>query len=132
MEYLDLVELRKKIDSSVTAAVASGVLVAAMTVLAFLVSSFVVDIGVGPWVFVDVLIIGGLTYGTYRRSRVCAVLLFVFYLGSKLLMWVESGQTTGLYMTILFLFWMGQGVWGTYRPHRVPLLDSGSEQSTTE
>ena len=66
------------------------------------------------WNLLDVLLIFGLTFGIARKNRVCAILMFVYFVGSKLLMWQESGSVAGLPMAIIFGYYFFQGILGTF------------------
>jgi preprotein translocase subunit SecF len=75
-------EVLKKIKHAWTA----GLISAALTLLVTLLAVFGVKmLGFDAWEFLDVAFILGLTYGIYRKSRVCAVLMLVYFLISKML-----------------------------------------------
>jgi hypothetical protein len=75
--------------------------------------------GIDAWALVDVAIILGLSYGVYRKSRICAVLLLLFFLVNRIAMWAESGTVSGLPLALVFLWFLGQGVVGTFQHHRL-------------
>ncbi len=66
----------------------------------------------------DVFLIAGLSYGIYRRSRVCAVVMLVYFVSSKILIVSETGQVSGLFVALVFLYFYGQGVVGTFAYHK--------------
>jgi hypothetical protein len=99
----------------------SGVVVGSLT---FLVMAVVVGLGldvggIDAWLLVDVVIIFGLTFGVYRKSRTCAILLFSYYLLSKVIGFIESGRAGGIIITALFLFYFARGIQGTFTYHRL-------------
>lgn len=74
--------------------------------------------GIDAWMLVDVALIFGLTFGIYRKSRTCAVIMLVYYLVSKILIMIETGKPGGLFMSVLFAYFFWQGVSGTFAYHR--------------
>ncbi|WP_019119378.1 hypothetical protein [Brevibacillus massiliensis] len=71
-------------------------------------------------VFLDIALILALAYGVYRKSRVCAVVLFLFFVTSKLTMLLFAG-TTALSVIPSLVIWgyfYLQGVRGTFAYHR--------------
>jgi predicted Zn finger-like uncharacterized protein len=108
---------QKSIRNACIAGTISGVL----TLLVTLISASGVDIpglDFDLWNLFDVLLIFGLTFGIYKKNRVCAVLLFVYFVGSKVLMWKESGSVSGLSMATIFGYFFLQGILGTFAYHR--------------
>jgi serine/threonine-protein kinase len=70
------------------------------------------------WAFIDVVIILGLAYGVYRKSRTCAILMLAFFAFNKIVMWMDAGKPTGLLMALIFFWFYAQGIVGTVRFHR--------------
>lgn len=75
--------------------------------------------GIDAWAFADVALLIGLAFGLARKSRTCAVLLLVYFVGSKLLLWHESGNLKGLPVALLLTFYFGRGVLGAFDYHRL-------------
>jgi hypothetical protein len=75
--------------------------------------------GINAWGFIDIGVILGLSYGVFRKSRTCAVLLFCIYLLSKLIMWSEAGKLNAMGMALVFLWFFGQGIVGTFQYHKL-------------
>jgi hypothetical protein len=61
----------------------------------------------------------GLSYGVYRKSRVCAVLMLAFFLLNKVIMWMNAGTPNGVVMSLVFFWLFGQGVVGTFEYHKL-------------
>jgi hypothetical protein len=74
--------------------------------------------GMNAWGFFDVALLAGLTYGVFRRSRTCAILLFAFFLLNKILMFMQSGSLAGTPLAVLVLLFFGRGIVGTFQFHR--------------
>lgn len=71
------------------------------------------------WLLIFAFILAGLTFGTYKRSRVCATILFSLFLLDKILTLAEgelgiSSATVGL----VFLYYYFMGMLGTFAFHR--------------
>ena len=75
-------------------------------------------LGVDAWALVDVALMAGLSYGVYRKSRTCAILLLALFALNKVLMYMESSAVSGLLLTLLFFYFFIQGVVGTFQYHR--------------
>jgi len=109
------VEVLKKIKNAWIAGLISG---AATLVVTLLAVSGVQLLGFSAWEFFDVALLLGLTYGIYRKSRVCAVLMVVYFLVSKILLFMEFGKSPGIVMSVVFLYFYAQGVAGTFAYHK--------------
>lgn len=98
----------------------AGLITATVTLIVTLLAVFgVVQLfGFDAWEFVDVVLILGFTYGIYRKSRVCAVLMLVYFVASKIMLFMQTGKPNGLVMTLIFLYYYWQGVAGTFAYHR--------------
>jgi hypothetical protein len=69
------------------------------------------------WNWGTVVFILALTFGVYRRSRTCALLLLissVSWIGLMILV----GKTTGIVLLVIFSYYSLQGVIGTFAYHR--------------
>ena len=75
-------------------------------------------LGVDAWALVDVALMAGLSFGVFRKSRTCAILLLALFALNKILMFEQTGTVTGLPLTLVFLYLFIQGVVGTFQFHR--------------
>jgi hypothetical protein len=82
--------------------------------------------GVDAWAFGDLAIVLALTYGVYRKSRVCAILLFGFFVLNKAVMWGTAGNVSGLPLALVFMWFYGQGIVGTFQYHKLQRKDEGA------
>ncbi|TVX95094.1 hypothetical protein [Cohnella terricola] len=85
------------------------------------------------WIFYfDLAIPVGLTLGVYRKSRVCAILLFVCYLYSKIIYLISAGPMSGsdtmslvpIMMSMGYLYMFGQGISGAFAYHKLKKRNS--------
>ena len=109
-------KILKRIRNGWLAGVVSTAITVVFTVISML-GSRILDLD--AYAFIDVAIMLGLSYGVYRKSRVCALLMFAFFTLNKLIMWTNAGTPTGLPLSLVFFFMFGQGVVGTFQYHRV-------------
>lgn len=112
------VEIPRKIASKIRNCWVASLFSMAITFI-FVVMAFT-DSGVDfdAMAFSDVAIMAALTFGVYRGSRVCAVLLFAFFTANKLIMWTTIGTFAGLPLALVFSWFFGQGIMGTFQRHR--------------
>ncbi len=113
--------VRKQIKSAWVAGCVSGVLTLGVTLVAI---SGTAILGLDAWSLFDVPLIFGLSYGIYRRSRACAVLMLLYFIASKITFIVQTGQANGILMAFVFAYFYWQGVVGTYAYRK--LLESAS------
>lgn len=74
-----------------------------------------------------VLISSGLAYGIYRRSRVCAILMLLVFIATKVS--AQGPQTNGTIMMTMFLLFFSSGVAGTFLYHRYQRLNHFSKRN---
>jgi len=74
-------------------------------------------LGLDAWALLDSAIILGLTYGVYRKSRVCALLLCASFIAFKIVMLKATGDVGAIIPALLFLYLLAQGVDGTFQYH---------------
>jgi hypothetical protein len=95
----------KAIRNGGIAAMISAAISSAFGVAGFFTSSSNKDLNyvLDPWLLVDVALIVVLGMFIFRKSRIAAMLMVVYFAGSKLLMWAEIGEPKGLLMSLIFL-----------------------------
>ena len=109
-------DVLQKIRNAWIACLISLAMTLLLTVIAISGSSIA---GYSAWQLLDVALVAGLAFGIYRKSRACAVVMFIYFLISKILVVVETGQASGLVMGVVFLYFYWQGVVGTFAYHRL-------------
>jgi serine/threonine-protein kinase len=115
-------EIPDKVLKKIRAAWIACLVSAAMTVLMIVVAMTTGRSSIGPQGpidLVDVVFVLGMAFGISRKSRVCAVLMLVYFAFSKYLMIRASGQVSGLGLGLVFLYFYVQGVIGTFEHHRL-------------
>jgi len=81
----------------------------------------------GDWTMLfDVGLIAVFAIGIWFKSRVAATLMFIYFLLSKLLQ-LADGQLNGIIVSLVFLFFYGRAMIGTFRYHS--LVKKGAFQT---
>jgi hypothetical protein len=106
----------KKIRQAWIAGAFSTVVTVGLTLLAIAGTSVA---GFDAWNMLDVLLVAGLTYGIYRKSRFAAVAMIVYFVISKILIFAEGGKPSGAIWALLFLYLYVQGALGTFQYHKL-------------
>jgi len=120
---LDVVEPELAVPVNIAKMIKSGWIAGLISMgitLIFVLWSFVGTpiMGIDAWALVDVGLMAGLSYGVYKKSRTCAVLLLAFFVIGKIYMWVEAGSPNGVIMAAIFAWYFFQGASGTFLYHR--------------
>lgn len=109
-------EVLKKIKNAWIAGIVSGCVTLAVTLLA--ISGNPV-LGYSAWELLDVVLIFGLTFGIYRKSRTCALSMLVYFVISKVLLMLDGAKPTGIVMSVIFIYFYALGVAGTFQYHKL-------------
>ncbi len=108
-------EIARKIKSGWV----TGLVSVVITTISILISLAGTSIaGIDAWALFDVALVAGFSYGVFKKSRICAVLLLAFFTLNKVLMWIAAGSTTGLLLALVFFWLFFQGALGTFQFHR--------------
>jgi K+-sensing histidine kinase KdpD len=80
---------------------------------------------------IDVLFIFSMAYGIYRKSRICAVLMFEYFLLSKIFsISISTHMNSGVLITgLIFLFFLFRGITGTFAYHKIKTRKEGITES---
>lgn len=71
------------------------------------------------WNLLDVAFVLGCGFAVRRHSRAGALALLLYFLLAKAAMTLQTGELGGLVVTLLFLWFFGQGVRGAFAWHRI-------------
>jgi hypothetical protein len=101
------------------AAMVSAALSSAFGIAGFFTSSSNKDLNylLDPWILADVALLVVLGIFVFRKSRVAATLLVIYFVSAKGLMWYELGKPSGLLMAIVFFLYYITAMRGTYLWH---------------
>lgn len=103
-----------------------GALSGLFTLIFIIVSSLgITDLGFNLYELLDVLLIWGLSFGAYKKSRVCAVMLFIYVIIIKIYMIIIYRYVCGSTITIVpFGLMYFQGIRGTIYYHKNKKIES--------
>jgi hypothetical protein len=79
-----------------------------------------------PWMFLDVLLILICAWGLKKYSRTAAITIFIYFIFSKISLWLENGQMSGLGLGLLLLYFYFQAIRGTFFYHKHMQLSNPS------
>jgi serine/threonine-protein kinase len=106
-----------KIKNAWIAGAISGTITLVVTLFAISGSSI---LGFSAWELLDVALIFGLTFGIYKKSRTCAVLMLIYFLYAKITLIAQNGvASSGIVLALVFIYYFGQGVVGTFQYHKL-------------
>lgn len=106
----------KHIKNAWVAAIISGCLTLVFTLIAVAGAEI---LQLNAWNFIDVGLIFGLAFGLYKRSRACAVVLLVYFVLGKIMFIIETGNISGIILSIVFAYFYYQGIVGTFAYHKL-------------
>jgi hypothetical protein len=116
----DAFEAPPEVMKLIRAGCLAGMISAAITLVFTLVA-----IGGSPTLgfsavnFLDVGLILALTFGVWRKSRVCAVLMLIYFVISKIMLLRQSVNPGGIVTGLLLGYLYVQGVRGAFEYHRL-------------
>ncbi len=72
-----------------------------------------------PTIIVDIVIILGCAIGMFRYSRAAAILMTIYWIFAKTMIYLETGAMPGLFLGVVFLVLFVRAIWGTYTYHKL-------------
>lgn len=116
----DLAKANKKIKGGWIAGIFSG----SITLFSILVEVLVEGIGIlglnsTRWNILDALLLYGLSFGIYKKNRLCAMGLFTYFVFSKAWMLIESENYRNSLIAIVFAIFLFRGISGTFAYRRL-------------
>lgn len=70
-----------------------------------------------PWMMVDVVLIAILAFFIYKKSRTAATFMFIYFVLSKVMQWVDLGNVQGLPLALVFMYFYFNAARGTFLWH---------------
>ncbi|MBU5485739.1 hypothetical protein KQI86_15570 [Clostridium sp. MSJ-11] len=89
-----------------------------MFILFILSQVGLMDVYMNYLIIIDILMVLGLAFGVYKKSRVCAILLFIYFIIDKIIMIISQGRVTGTVWLIIAGGIYIQGIRGTFYYHK--------------
>jgi len=113
----------EKANKLIKDAYIAGGLVAVATLIGSVLSLFGIKVfNIDIYGFIDVIILSSLSFGLYRKSRVCAIFLLIFYLFSRVVQIpfvVKNNLYASYIVAIVFIYYFVQGIIGTVYYHKL-------------
>jgi uncharacterized membrane protein len=109
-------DVAKDIRNGWIAACISGTLTLIVTVIAMSgteIQSF------NAWSMLDVVFIFGLAFGIYKKSRAAATCMLIYFIVSKIILYIEAGKPTGIVLAIIFGYYYAKAMAATYKWHSI-------------
>jgi hypothetical protein len=121
MEDRDLVKLHTHIRNAWIAGCISAAMTLIAGVLGIIYTEKMAQYGLDAWSIVDGLFVAGLAFGIYYENRLCALGLLVYFLVSKIIMAIDSGNYLSLVMGMIFIYFYFRGTVAAFqlRKHRL-------------
>ena len=112
---MNIEEAKQACKNGATAAFISGTLTTLVVAFAMLNDS-AGDLAVwnDPTNVVDITLIFACAIGMLKFSRTASITVFIYFIVSKAAITLETGQTTGLAMTFIFLFFFAKAIQGSF------------------
>lgn len=85
-----------------------------------------------PANFIDVALILACAIGMYKRSRVASVIAFIYFLSAKLIISIETQAYSGLGMALVFLYFYGKAIQGSFVYHKLEKEENPDYKATTK
>ena len=76
-----------------------------------------------PAIIVDIILIFVCAFGMLRNSRAAATTIFVYFLFAKIYIAVETGQSAGITTGLIFLYFYGKAIQGSFTYHKIKKAD---------
>lgn len=78
----------------------------------------------------DVVLIWGLSYGVWRKSRLATVSLFTYYLIARFVIGIQEDGYAGIIISIVMLYAMGRAVYASFAYHRIRRREDSGYRAT--
>lgn len=85
-----------------------------------------------PFNFLDVALILACAFGVYKKSRVASVLIFIYFLVSKIIISIETQSYGGLGVGLVFLYFYGNAIRGSFVYHKLEKEENPDYKSATK
>jgi hypothetical protein len=71
-------------------------------------------------------------FGIYRKSRVAAVLIFVYFIVAKVILAVETQSYNGIFLALVFLYFYGKAIQGSFVYHKLEKAENPDYKATSK
>ena len=110
----------KQANKAIKDAAVAGIITIIITLMLTLIYASGAGLAhIDPWNIIDLVVLSGLTYGIYRKNRLCALLMPLYYLSVKTVLWVNEDAFIGVPLALIFTYFFWRGVQGTWAYHKL-------------
>jgi hypothetical protein len=128
---MDRSEAIKATKNGAIAACISGTLTLGIVLVAiFSNSNGAIRLWNDPSNFFDIILIFGCAYGIYKKSRASAIILFVYFIISKIFIGIETGKLSGIGLGLVFLYFYGKAIQGSFVFHKLEKAENPNYKTT--
>jgi len=85
-----------------------------------------------PGIFIDVVFVLACAFGMYKKSRAASVLIFFYFLASKVIIAIETQAFSGFGMALVFIYFYGKAIQGSFVYHRLEKEENPDYKATTK
>jgi MFS family permease len=123
----------KAIKNGAIAACIPGVVTLALVIFAIISNA---DARFGDWndpsLLFLIMLIFGCAYGIYKKSRFAAMLIFIFFIFifAEMFIEIETEKLSGVGMGLVFLYFYGKAIQGTFAFHKMEKAENPYYKST--
>ena len=82
-----------------------------------------------PLVFFDLLFVLILAFGLYKKSLTAAITMFIYFFIGKILILLETGQVSGIIVSLVFLYAFGKAVQGAFVLRKIEKAENPDYQA---
>ncbi|MFS0612127.1 hypothetical protein [Lederbergia ruris] len=107
-----------KIEQDVKMAALIAIIMSILTIISVIISKIWGLLSISWWSLMDVILLLGLAYGIYKKSRICAVLLFILFVLNQIILFIDMGTVITLPIAIVFGYLLLKGVQATFIYHK--------------
>ena len=130
-ESADMIKWTKKIRNGWIAGLVLGIITLTLTIIAinspdntFLQNNF------SSYSFIDVIIVLILSYGVYRKNKVSAIILLIYFMLPKVITSLETGNIKALTGGSLFIYFFVEAIRGIIEYHKLKKKEEQKETIT--
>lgn len=119
-------------NGAIAACISAGFTLVFVLYAVFSNSSGTLQIFNDPTNFFDILLVFGCAFGVYKKSRFAAILLFVYFIVCKIIIGIELGKVTGIGIGLIFLYFYGKAIQGTFSFHKIEKTENPNFKKTSK
>ena len=124
---------QEKIDRAIKSASIAALVCGGVTLVVGLIAIGGTQLvpGFGGGILLDAVILFGLAFGVYKRSRICAALLVGYGTFNEVYM-ISSGIDKSSALRLIFIYFYIRGMFATFAYHNHPLLSVSTTQDAPQ